>query len=73
MLLIGGALSVLFGILVLVWPCTGLITIIWIIGIWAIVWGITQIVLGVQLRKAAPHVRGRRFADILNAVLWLTG
>jgi uncharacterized membrane protein HdeD (DUF308 family) len=50
---IGGALAILFGILVLIRPGTGLITIIWIIGIWAIVWGITLIVLGVQLRKAA--------------------
>jgi uncharacterized membrane protein HdeD (DUF308 family) len=51
--IIGGALSVLFGILVLIWPGTGLVTIIWIIGIWAIVWGIILIVLGVRLRKAA--------------------
>jgi uncharacterized membrane protein HdeD (DUF308 family) len=51
--IIGGALAILFGILVLVRPGTGLITIIWIIGIWAIVWGIIFIVLGVQLRKAA--------------------
>ena len=51
--IIGGALSILFGILVLIWPGTGLVTIIWIIGIWAIVWGVTLIVLGVQLRKAA--------------------
>ena len=51
--IIGGALAILFGILVLIRPGTGLITIIWIIGIWAIVWGITLIVLGVQLRKAA--------------------
>jgi uncharacterized membrane protein HdeD (DUF308 family) len=50
---IGGAVSILFGILVLIWPGTGLVTIIWIIGIWAIVWGITVIVLGIQLRKAA--------------------
>jgi uncharacterized membrane protein HdeD (DUF308 family) len=50
---IGGALSILFGILVLIWPGTGLVTIIWIIGIWAIAWGITLIVLGIQLRKAA--------------------
>jgi hypothetical protein len=34
-------------------PGAGLVSIIWIIGIWAIVWGITLIVLGVQLRKAA--------------------
>jgi uncharacterized membrane protein HdeD (DUF308 family) len=51
--IIGGALSILFGILVLIWPGTGLVSIIWIIGIWAIVWGITLIVLGIQLRKAA--------------------
>ena len=51
--IIGGALSILFGILVLIWPGTGLVSIIWIIGIWAIVWGITLIILGVQLRKAA--------------------
>jgi uncharacterized membrane protein HdeD (DUF308 family) len=51
--IIGGALSILFGILVLIRPGAGLVSIIWIIGIWAIVWGITLIVLGVQLRKAA--------------------
>jgi uncharacterized membrane protein HdeD (DUF308 family) len=39
--------------LVIIWPGTGLVSIIWIIGIWAIVWGIVFIVLGVQLRKAA--------------------
>jgi uncharacterized membrane protein HdeD (DUF308 family) len=51
--LICGALAILFGILVLIRPGAGLVSIIWIIGIWAIVWGITLIVLGVQLRKAA--------------------
>jgi uncharacterized membrane protein HdeD (DUF308 family) len=51
--IIGGALAILFGILVLVRPGAGLVGIIWIIGIWAIVWGITLIVLGVQLRRAA--------------------
>src|SRR6188472_2752229 len=34
---IGGALAILFGVLVLIRPGTGLVTIIWIIGIWAIV------------------------------------
>jgi uncharacterized membrane protein HdeD (DUF308 family) len=51
--LIGGALTILFGVLVLIWPGTGLVIIIWIIGIWAVVWGIILIVLGMQLRKAA--------------------
>ena len=57
-----GALSILFGILVLIRPGAGLVSIIWIIGIWAIVWRITLIVLGVQLRKAATTSRGRCFA-----------
>jgi uncharacterized membrane protein HdeD (DUF308 family) len=51
--IIGGALAILFGLLVVIWPGTGLVSIILIIGIWAIVWGIVFIVLGVQLRKAA--------------------
>jgi uncharacterized membrane protein HdeD (DUF308 family) len=51
--IIGGALAILFGILVLIRPGTGLVSIIWIVGIWAIVWGITLVVLGVQLRRAA--------------------
>jgi hypothetical protein len=41
-----------------------LITIIWIIGIWAIVWGIVFVVLGIQLRKAARSNE----ADVLPAV-----
>jgi uncharacterized membrane protein HdeD (DUF308 family) len=53
--IIGGALAILFGILVLIRPGAGLVSIIWIIGIWAIVWGITLIVLGVQLRRAADR------------------
>jgi uncharacterized membrane protein HdeD (DUF308 family) len=51
--IIGGVLAIMFGLLVIIWPGTGLVSIIVIIGIWAIVWGIVFIVLGIQLRKAA--------------------
>ena len=64
--IIGGALSILFGILVLIWPGTGLVSIIWIIGIWAIVWGITLIILGVQLRKVAAVVDHHRDPGAAN-------
>lgn len=50
---ISGALGVIFGILVLVWPGIGLVTLIWLVGIWAIVFGIALIVLGFQVRKAS--------------------
>ena len=50
---VSGALGVVFGILVLVWPGIGLVTLVWLIGIWAIVFGIALLVLGVQVRKAS--------------------
>ena len=54
--IIGGAVSILFGVVVLIWPTAGLVTVIWIIGIWAVVWGIILIVLAVKLRKAARMI-----------------
>ena len=53
---ISGALGVVFGILVLAWPGIGLVSLIWLVGIWAIVFGIALIVLGLQVRKAAKAV-----------------
>ena len=53
---VAGAIGVIFGILVLVWPGIGLVSLIWLIGIWAIVFGIALIVLGLQVRKAAKTV-----------------
>ena len=53
---IAGAIGVIFGIVVLIWPKAGVVTLIWLIGIWAIVFGIVLIVLGIQLRKAAQSV-----------------
>ena len=47
----------------LIRPGAGLVSIIWIIGIWAIVWGITLIVLGVQLRKAANTTEAKYEAN----------
>jgi uncharacterized membrane protein HdeD (DUF308 family) len=53
---VSGALGVIFGILLLVWPGIGLVTLIWLIGIWAIVFGVALIVLGIQVRKASKAV-----------------
>jgi uncharacterized membrane protein HdeD (DUF308 family) len=51
--LVAGALTVVFGVLVLFRPGSGLITLIWILGVYAILFGIALILLGVQLRKYA--------------------
>ncbi|TMR99468.1 DUF308 domain-containing protein [Nonomuraea basaltis] len=54
--LVSGALSVLFGALVLIWPATGALTIALIIGIYAILAGIMLIVLSLRVRRHATAV-----------------
>jgi uncharacterized membrane protein HdeD (DUF308 family) len=49
-LAIGGILSILFGLLLFLYPTSGAITIVWIIGAFAIAWGLTLITLGWRLR-----------------------
>lgn len=46
-----GAVSVLFGVLLFVWPASGALTLVWLIGAAAIVFGITMVVAAFQLRK----------------------
>ncbi|MFC0551481.1 HdeD family acid-resistance protein [Planotetraspora thailandica] len=52
MSVIAGALSLIFGLLVVVWPDSGALTIAWIIGIYAVVGGLALIGLSRRL-----HVR----------------
>jgi len=47
---IGGLLTVAFGIFILAFPGTGLLSLVWIVGAWAIVFGITSLVLAWRLR-----------------------
>ena len=54
--LVAGILSVLFGVLVMISPSAGLVTIIWIVGIYAILFGIALIAFGVTLRRYAGRV-----------------
>ncbi|GAA3689872.1 HdeD family acid-resistance protein [Microlunatus aurantiacus] len=53
---VSGALGLIFGIVVLFNLGIGLVALIWLIGIWAIVFGLALIVLGVQVRKASTAV-----------------
>lgn len=50
-LIVGGAASVLFGLLVLLFPRSGALGVIWIIGIYAILYGILLIVVSLRLRN----------------------
>jgi uncharacterized membrane protein HdeD (DUF308 family) len=47
---LGGLASVIFGVLLVVWPRSGLVAISWIIGIYAIAFGIMLLILGSRLR-----------------------
>jgi uncharacterized membrane protein HdeD (DUF308 family) len=58
---LSGALAVVLGIILLVTPATGAVALVVTIGIFAILWGITLIMVGLRLRgaAAAPQVRAR--------------
>jgi uncharacterized membrane protein HdeD (DUF308 family) len=49
-LAIGGILSIVFGVLLFLFPTAGALTIVWIIGAFAIMFGIALIALGWRLR-----------------------
>lgn len=58
LLALGGALSILFGIVVIMQPVAGLISLVWLIGSWGLVLGVVFIMLAFRLRKASALRRG---------------
>src|SRR5262245_56646581 len=47
---LAGLASVVFGVLLVIWPQSGLVTISWIVGFYAIVFGITMLMFGFRLQ-----------------------
>jgi len=58
LLFLSGALSVLFGILLVFQPSTGALALVWVIGSYAIAFGVLLIVLAFRLRSWEHHPRG---------------
>ncbi|MDA0636482.1 HdeD family acid-resistance protein [Nonomuraea sp. MCN248] len=54
-LILGGVLSVVFGVLLLIWPAAGMLSLVWLIGLFAILYGITLITLAFRLKKLGPQ------------------
>jgi uncharacterized membrane protein HdeD (DUF308 family) len=51
LLILSGAISVLFGLVLIVWPASGALALIILIGIYALIFGIVLIALGLRLRR----------------------
>jgi uncharacterized membrane protein HdeD (DUF308 family) len=54
---LGGVLSIVFGILLAVWPDTGLLSLVWLIGYYAIIFGLMLLGLAYRLYKANHQLR----------------
>ena len=50
---LSGMLSVLFGVVLAVWPGAGLLSLVWLVGIYALIFGVALIVLGFRARGHA--------------------
>lgn len=55
LLILGGVVSIIFGILLLVWPGLGLLALIWLIGIFAVIHGVTLLVYAISGRAPAGY------------------
>jgi uncharacterized membrane protein HdeD (DUF308 family) len=51
MMVLGGLLSILFGVLMFVFPGAGALSVIWLIGIYAIVFGTSEIIFAFRMRS----------------------
>ncbi len=50
LMVVSGVLSVLFGVILAALPGVGLLSLVWLIGIYALIFGIALIVLGFRVR-----------------------
>lgn len=57
MLVVSGLLSVVFGILLIAMPAAGALTLVWLIGAYAIVFGILLLVSAAKLRSLQTLIR----------------
>jgi uncharacterized membrane protein HdeD (DUF308 family) len=51
LLILSGALSVLFGLLLIIWPASGALALVTLIAIYALIFGVALIGLGLRLRR----------------------
>jgi uncharacterized membrane protein HdeD (DUF308 family) len=57
LLILSGALSVVFGVLILARPGAGALSIVWLIGAYAILFGVMMLALAMRVKGLATHAR----------------
>ena len=62
LIVLGGLIDLVLGILFVANPGTGVVTIIWVVGVLAIVWGIVFVVLGLMVRKGSKELEAQAVA-----------
>jgi len=56
-LIIGGIVSILFGVVLVARPSVGALAMVWVIGVFALVFGVAMIVLSFQLRALPERLK----------------
>jgi uncharacterized membrane protein HdeD (DUF308 family) len=51
LLAVAGVLSIIFGLILVIWPGSGAVGLVWLIGIYAIVFGVALVALALRLRS----------------------
>jgi uncharacterized membrane protein HdeD (DUF308 family) len=59
LMVLSGVLSVLFGVILAVLPGVGLLSLVWLVGIYALIFGVALIVLGFRVRGQPASGSGR--------------
>ena len=52
-LILGGIASIAFGVLLIIYPGPGLLSVIWLIGLYSVIFGIALLMLGFRLKSLA--------------------
>jgi uncharacterized membrane protein HdeD (DUF308 family) len=66
LLALGGVLSVLFGVLVLIFPGAGALSVVWLIATYAFIYGVVLIILGFRLRSWQQHMQQRSTTSVAH-------
>lgn len=56
---LGGAIAVIFGLYLVILPGAGLLSLVWLVGIWAVVFGISCLMFGLGLRGRRAMLTAR--------------